>query len=180
MNNKCIIIMIEGCDKSGKSTLINVMVKKFPGLLLKNLDRPKDASEGQKNKIKRHYWGMLKHIENDETFEFIFLDRFYLSEMIYSVKRGYDAMEDPEFGNIEKKFKKFKHLFVFCNPGRETIIKRLKVEPDEHVNEEENLLMLGRYKKFYENTTLNKMEVDTNRPIEYLIKVVGDKIKELK
>lgn len=174
------LIIVEGCDKSGKTTLSNALIKKFPGLVIKITDRPKDASPQQRNKIKGHYREVLSLVSQSKKFEFIFLDRFYPSEMVYSVKRGYEAMEDKDLQDIEKVVKSMDHLLVFCNPGKDAIIERIRKEADDYVTEEEDLLMLGRYQHFFERTSLNKIEVDTSKPLDQLIKIIDDKIYEHK
>lgn len=174
------VIIIEGPDKSGKTTLTDALIKKFPGVLVKITDRPRDASSQQKNKIKKHYRSILNMIAHSIGFRFIILDRFFPSEMVYSIKRGYDAMNDPELIQMENMLKGGEHLLVFCNPGEETITERIRKEKDDYVTEEENILMLGRYKKYYERSPLNKIEVDTNRSVDSMLKLIHDKIYEHK
>ena len=49
-------IIIDGCDKSGKSTLIEALKNEIPSLIgLKLLTKPKDDSEKSKQYIQQMY-----------------------------------------------------------------------------------------------------------------------------
>lgn len=173
------IFIIEGPDKSGKSTLETAISKKFPGIMLKITDRPIDSSEKEREKIKNYYSQVMKFIETYDHRNII-LDRFYPSELCYSIKRGYEAMEDKFFKELEDKIRQHDHLLIFCNPGKEIISKRITEEPDEYVSQKENETILERYAVFFKQTSLNKIVVDTSKSTEETIKEIENKINEHK
>lgn len=170
------LVIVEGPDCSGKSYLIERMIKKFPGYLVKITDRPKDSSIQQRNKIIEHYHRVLDFAERNWN-DIIILDRFYPSELVYSVKRGYDANDDRRFDVIKRRVEDLEHLFVFCDPGEAIILERMKQDPDDYVTEDENMLMLGRYRKFFDETQMNKVELDTTLSIEKMLEILHKEIK---
>ena len=175
------VIIIEGCDNSGKTTIVNSLIKKFPGVMIKLTDRPVDDSLEEQNKIIRHYIGIIRMIEAYPNFEHVVLDRFFPSEKVYSIKRGYEAMNCPSLKAVEDFIINCtNHLLILCDPGNKTISDRMKKEPDDYVSEKENLEMLERYRTFFDKTKLNKIKVDTSKPIEKSLKIIEDKINEHK
>ena len=171
------ILIIEGPEKSGKTTLVAALIKKFPGVMIKITDRPKDFSREEKLKIKFHYLRVMQFAKDSPENTFI-LDRFYPSEMVYSIKRGYDAMKDSFFRDLETHIMKEKHLLVFCNPGKEIISKRLKETPDDYLTKKENIEMLQRYQNFLKKTRLFSLEVNTSNPTEITVEKIIKKLKE--
>jgi thymidylate kinase len=167
------VIIIEGCDLAGKSHLFNSIIKSFPGMGIKITDRPKDGSPFERKKIKEYYWSVLSFINKNYQNKTIVLDRFFPSEMVYSLpKRKYEAMFDPDFVNIEKSIRARKHLLIYCDPGLPTILERLKSRGDDYVNGEALADLYERYKYFLENTKMNVLRLDKNKPVEQLIEQV--------
>src|SRR3990167_3323467 len=93
VSSKLRVIIVEGIDKSGKSTFVELLSKKYPGVLLKITDRPSDGTEAERDKIKKYYSSVLDFIRDNPDKLFL-LDRFFWSERVYSIKRGYDAIDD--------------------------------------------------------------------------------------
>lgn len=176
------IFIIEGVDGAGKSTLINELVKNYPGLILKITDRPKDSSITQRTKIKEWYWKVLSAIDLIEksgdliTKNFI-LDRFFPSEIVYSVKRGYESWGDQELRVIETRLAKFDHLLVYCDPGLGELDERIKTRGDEYIKREEAAFLHGRYKRFFEETPLNKIKIDTSKSVQSCLRLIHKRIK---
>jgi thymidylate kinase len=190
------ILIIEGPDKAGKTTLSNALIKKYPGLLLKITDRPLDASRQQREKILEHYGQILNILPGNEnedlwdetegisSFKNIILDRFFPSELVYSIKRGYDAMAEDDkynrqFRNMEAILGNTEHLFIYCNPGLQAINERMKENPDDYVEYHETAMLMGRYDRYFKNTPLNWIRVDTSRPVESCLQVIHNKINML-
>jgi len=170
------IFIIEGVDKSGKSTLAERVAKEFPGIMLKITDKPENDSEEERDKIKRHYLRIIDFLNNNVGINVI-LDRFYPSEICYSIKRGYEAGLDGFYSRLETELKKFDYLILFCHPGKKTIEDRITKEPDGYVSKKENLDILRRYENFFgEPKRLNVLKVDTSKNIEIIIKEIHEYI----
>lgn len=179
MNKHIEVIVIEGIDLSGKSTLWNQLVKEFPGIGLKITDRPRDGSDKEKKKIKMYYESVMSFINLNYQNKTFILDRFFPSEMVYSlVKRGYEAMFDGALQGFERSLQKRNHLLIYCDPGIDTIIERLKARGDDYVNEEDLRRLHTRYEEFLKRTTLNYIRADSKLPVETLIQQIKEKINE--
>lgn len=175
---KPIILIIEGVDLSGKSTLMNTLCKAFPGIVFKITDRPRNDSYSERGKIKHYYTSILEYINHNRN-KIIMLDRFYPSELVYSkVKRGYEAFGEADFNDYERVINNLDHLVIYCNPGIETILTRLKSRGDDYINEEDIKALMGRYERFSKETRLNTLEIDTNKPVEELLEIIKATIDE--
>ena len=173
------LIIVDGVDKAGKSTLMSAVSKKIPGIVIKITDRPKDASPQQREKIKDYYRTVYNFIENNPGKVFL-LDRYIWSEMAYSFKRGYEATDDPELKQMETELMKLNHLVIFCNPSIDKILERIKRSADDYITEDDVAILKGRYEKIFQESPLNKLELDTAKPIPQLLKLIYDKINEHK
>jgi thymidylate kinase len=171
------IFVVEGCDKSGKTTLIERLNKRFVGISIKITDRPLDKSPVQRAKIVNYYWKILGLIDQEGAFNNFILDRFFPSEMVYSFKRGYDAFKEKEMQWIEDFLRRKNALLILCDPGEEELKKRMHDNPDDYVTHRENMKVLERYNRFFEETTLNKMRLDTKRPVDVLVDQIEEYIK---
>ena len=154
------VIIVEGPDAAGKTALINRIIKKFPGILIKITDRPIDAREEEREKIKSRYRSVIKMIKDNPEVTFI-LDRFFPSEIVYCKKRGYDVSHDLEFKEYETFIWSKPHLVIFCNPGKEIIRSRIRTRGDDYVTEKENDEMLDRYIKYFSRCPLVVETADT-------------------
>ena len=175
------LFIIEGVDGGGKTTLINELIKKFPGVTLKITDRPTDASVGQKDKIITWYWKIIEAVQimnggrmRDNNF---ILDRFFPSEMVYSAKRGYDGFLSQALQTVENKVASLDHMLVYCDPGLETIHERVNKRGDDYVVSADLDMLHARYELFFKNTQLNKIKVDTTKPVEECLELIQQAIK---
>ena len=80
------VIIVEGPDLAGKTTIIENLGKRLnQGIIIKNLYKPK-TENGQ---IWNQYFNILETIRESKLNTFI-LDRFYPSQLVYSILRGKD------------------------------------------------------------------------------------------
>ena len=174
---KPLVILVDGIDCSGKSTLVESLGKKFPGIVIKPNYRPKDKSDKEISKYKRHAYAVMEFINQNRKDLFIILDRFYSSELVYSkVKRKYDAFDDMSYTRIERSLASLPHLYIYCAPSKEVIIERLKTRGDDYINEKDVDKLYQRYEYFYENTKLTKIKIDTSKSIDSLLLEIEEKI----
>ena len=94
------IILLEGPDGSGKTTLAN-KIKQQTGYVLLHRSYPKTKEE--KAKMKQEYLEAIKSRKN------IIIDRCWYSEMVYGpIMRGESAISYPDMYELEKAIAKIK------------------------------------------------------------------------
>jgi len=151
------IIIIEGTDKTGKTTFINTFAKQHKCIIIKNQHKPNGINDKQ---LKESYIALLYFINKYHNKFDIILDRFYPSQLVYSILRGHDSFDDSWYNNFEQKLRKFGHLYVYCTVDKETLLERHKIEQDEYLKTNNIDLIQKRYDKFYNQTNLNKVQLN--------------------
>lgn len=166
-------IIIDGCDKSGKSTLIEALKNEIPSLIgVKLLTKPKDNSPESKQYIQLMYAKMAE-MTRDQSCHYLF-DRYYPSQMVYSFKRGHDDMKDGWFWKFEKELTKTPSLYILLNVDKKLLLERFKTDGEDYAKPEEIDRIQKRYLKHFKQCQLNKMVLD---PTDDLPAAVA-KIKE--
>ena len=93
-------IIIEGIDKAGKSTIAaDIREALYPAnpVTFKLTQKPQQGNFFSQEAVITLYkemFGQTRHAQNADHL-FIF-DRSYPSEMVYSIKRGYDALSNKD------------------------------------------------------------------------------------
>lgn len=155
------IIIVEGPDCSGKSTLIERMSKDKlyrNSLVMKNNFRPTGDSIEDRKLLLEHYHE-IKKIASKSKYEYVILDRFFISELAYSEKRGYEEIGGLTYDDFERVLNKLDVTFIYCNPGKKELLKRFKERTDEHILSKDELIRIyERYNKIYCFSKLKKIE----------------------
>lgn len=160
------ILIIDGCDKVGKSTLIENLKNKIDHLLLmKILDKPQDASNAERQKIKDHYEEMFQ-IHKDHPYFIYVMDRWFTSEMAYSFKRGYEAMDDPWFKEFDEQVANKKNLFVLLEADRTLVKQRFVQDKETFTKGHEVEMIMDRYEKIFEWSQMNKLRLNTTKDLD--------------
>ena len=122
-------IIIEGADKTGKTTLSNAIIKKF-GSEYVHFGKPK------KHPATEYAEYALANNGN------LCLDRFYLGELVYGpLLRGKAGIDDVEFATLERILRKKQAILIQTTTNSTLANKRLLVSTqDEAVNTDQNLL----------------------------------------
>lgn len=138
------IIIFEGVDCSGKSTLLNSFSKKLgKGVMIKNLVKPRHKDED----VKSQYQDIINMIDRSDIDYFVF-DRYYPSQAVYSYLRGNDEIDDHWYTNFELVLlKKFNVVFVLVDEDLDIIEERMQRRGDDYVT----INMLQNLKKRYEH-----------------------------
>lgn len=175
-------IIIEGVDKSGKSTIIEKMKNQFErGLAIKNMIKPRDASKEETKRITDMYDHILR-ISSCQEVTYI-LDRFYPSEIVYSVLRGNDRFEDTDFMNIVKDWENNisnDTLFVLLETDPAIVAERFKICKEDYVKEEQIKMLQERYNRCFEMSKLPKIKLDTTElGIEKSLELIKQEIAKL-
>lgn len=168
-----IVMIVEGPDLSGKSTLVDALVKEYPGIMLKVTKRPVSKNKMDIIGFKKYLYSALDYVNHNRQTKIIIFDRFFPSEMVYSmVKRGYEAYHDRDYVDMERVIKAREHLYIYCCPGIDSLTERYKSRGDEHVTPDDLLPLVERYDRFYDQTRMNKIKLDTTQPIEQLLEQI--------
>jgi len=132
------LIIIEGVDGSGKTTVAETILKSFKNcLLLKQGNIPKSSDQAQVNILKQTFLDILDLYYKIEDLGYhLILDRYYPSEICYSpILRKYEAIFDPFYELLEKSIInngiKFKLLWVKTDPN--IIKQRLGVRGEDYI-----------------------------------------------
>lgn len=162
------IIMVDGIDKSGKTTFIKTMVneflskkRRFNGILVwKNNFKPSSNSEKERNEVRNIYLKASKlFCSNAFKNILVVTDRNFMSEMVYSIKRGYDAMNDPELLKVEKFYEKNNAIYVWVNTGKKFFERKMSDQGDDYIKKLDYGVINKRYKLFFDTTNLKKVQV---------------------
>lgn len=122
-------IIIEGADKTGKTTLSNAIIKKF-GSEYVHFGKPKKHPATEYAEYA---------LANDGN---LVLDRFYLGELVYGpLLRGKAGIDDVEFATLERILRKKQAILIQTTTNSVLANKRLLVSTqDEAVNTDQNAL----------------------------------------
>lgn len=155
-------IILEGVDKSGKTTISNYLLKNIKNsVLIKGNVKPKNSSEEEIKKIRNYYNEILKLIKSDYFKDkTIIIDRYFPSQMIYSIKRKHDEMYNKYYIKFEEEIKKINHLLIYCRPDIDVILSRFDKLGDEYINKDDIYILLKRYDYFFKKTNLNKIIIE--------------------
>lgn len=171
-------IIIDGCDKSGKSTLIEALKNQVPSLIgLKLLTKPKDSSEMSKQYVKMMY-AKMADMSRDQGAHYLF-DRWYPSEMVYSFKRGYNAIQDGWFYKFEQELSKTPNLYILVEAPKKVIAERFKADGENFAKVEEIDRIQKRYRKQYDKCQLNKMIIDTTGNLDGAVEQIKAVIEQI-
>ncbi|MEK6884871.1 MAG: hypothetical protein AABY22_34890, partial [Nanoarchaeota archaeon] len=132
---------------------------------------PLNSSQKERNKIKEYYYFVLDLILNNPNKLFV-LDRFIWSEMAYSFKRGYEAIDDVDLVEMENQISKIPHLVIHLSPLEEIIRYRLERDGDEHINQNDISELMHRYEIIFEHSPLNKIQVDSSQESSVMLKII--------
>ena len=171
-------IIIEGCDKSGKSTLIEALKNKIPSLIeLKLLTKPKDGSDESLKYIKQMYMHMAD-MTRSQAAHYLF-DRFYPSQMVYSFKRKHDDMEDPFYWGFEKELAKTPSLYILLDVREDLLAQRFVTDGETYALPEDIKKIKDRYLDHYEKCQLNKFKIDPTDNLDGAVQEILSVIEEI-
>lgn len=156
-------LIIEGVDKSGKSTLIETLKNRFPrAVQLKLMTKPFDNSQEETEKLFEIYTTM-KEMTDKKEYIYIF-DRYFQSELVYSYIRGNDRLKTKEgkefFENLERDISEDTLVVLLEHPAKE-VAKRFKKCKEDFVTPEQIETLQKRYREVVENSKLPYIILDT-------------------
>jgi len=119
------IIIIEGIDGSGKTTLANQLSKQtgYPIVCRK---QPKDADE--KVRMMGEYLQFIKSNKN------VILDRCWYSEMVYGpVMRDASVISYPQMYDLEQLLAKNGALLIYCTGPEAALWQRCQKRGEDYI-----------------------------------------------
>lgn len=143
------IIIVEGPDGAGKSTLCSLL-QKSTGFVLKHLSYKDD------NSFEAYIERLLEHN--------VIFDRFFHSELVYSkVMNRVCALNKDEVATLQVITSKVAEV-IFCTAQVETLIKRAFVRGEDYINESHMAAIVSGYERLFVelNTKPTKVELNIN------------------
>lgn len=150
-------LIFEGCDRVGKTTTINELMKRSPNFyeLRKCSHPPIDMPWREQNLIAKEEY--LHGIKDLNTHNNIIYDRFILGEAVYApLMRGYY----PNYiRHAEKMIKKDNNLLILLTAGSKEIAKRFDYK---YINLSFVPAILKMFEEQFKNTNFHyKICIDT-------------------
>lgn len=162
------IIILEGIDKCGKSTLAKQLCIKFKATLIKtNAPKTKNAFDEYISIINK-----LKHSEN-----YVF-DRFYLGEMAYGpTYRKKSTVSEVQQFYLESLLIKFNPVLIYCWLDYNLLCWNFEREKEESTRFNDVPKLAKLFDGAFNNSTLPKLKYNYSALKSF--KMVIEKIKEV-
>jgi len=129
------IIIIEGCDCAGKSTIAELLSKKTGYKIVKGSSFQISELGGD---------GMYDHMSKLLDRENIIIDRFYMSNLVYGTLFDYPLMNYLQFDELADKTSK-NALMVYVTASEEKIKNRMMARGDDMIKSENVRSILEKY-----------------------------------
>lgn len=121
------IIIVEGPDGSGKTTLANKIAKQN-GYIMLHRSQPK--TEEEKQNMMAEYLQVIKAGKN------VVMDRCWYSEMVYGpIMRDASVITYPEMYELEKLLCKKGALLIYCTDKPEVLWKRCQERGEDYITD---------------------------------------------
>ena len=162
-HSKQMIYIVEGIDKSGKSTVILDLVSALPGVpvVFKLKNKPTSGSTDERRKVALAYDELFEQAKKNHINTPIIFDRAYPSELVYSqINRGYDAFYEVDWWRLDEELKEIAR-FIYCSAPNDVLLERFKQHNETDLTENQFGQVLARYDMFLEKTNLKVLRLDT-------------------
>lgn len=136
------LIIFVGIDKSGKTTLIEKIIKKYSSFIRIHCSVPesKDFGLGETSGILR----ILKELNGKQN---IILDRFYIpAEFVYcNIFRNYQI--NHEYNKYIRQLHQLHPIFIHMNPHIDLVKEVMRNEGDEYIDLRHVKMIHQRYER---------------------------------
>ena len=148
-------IVIEGVDKTGKTSLSNFLSKRLK-LPIKKFSRP----------IGDPYCEYMEYLLLDD--KPAILDRFYLGELVYGpVKRGKSELSDREWFNIEMTMMAHKPFLIYSSTDTKKIQDNFKKDGENYTQAKDVVPLKKAYKSAIDHSQLKWHHFDYQKDKNY-------------
>jgi len=159
------IILLEGCDKAGKSTLVKGLKEMFPeSVVFKNMIKPEDKLQSTIGRTAGIYLGSYQFAQQIQregnTFHTIF-DRGHLTEIVYSHRRGYESTKHIDWIHYERELLSQNAIIVYAHAPANVIKERFKTDKETYVDEKEIEGILERYEEYLRITKIPVVRISS-------------------
>ena len=125
------ILIIEGPDGAGKTTLANKL-REQTGFMLLHRSQPK--TEEDKQRMMDEYLQVIKSNKN------CIMDRSWYSEMVYGpVMRDASVITYPQMYELERRLAKVGSLIIYCTAPENTLWSRCMNRGEDYITKREVL-----------------------------------------
>lgn len=150
------IIIIEGPDGAGKSTLATKLSAQF-GYPIAKFDKPKTKEEAL-NQVDTYREFMA-------TYDNVICDRAWYSDIVYGNimgdREGWHVLTEVECGYLDGLFKD-RGFIIHCTSDVETLWNRCNVRGEEYVDDFAKLLQIkDGYETLFNNVESLVLRIDT-------------------
>ena len=149
------VIIIEGCDKTGKTTLANKLSSQLGYEIVKCGQPIGDPYEEYVNKL----------LEHDK----IIFDRFLYGELVYGpLYRKKSQLSDTQIYNLELLLRARDATLIHCKAEKSFIEKKFKSENEDFVQVKDIDKILSSYDNVIKQSRIKTItrEIPTNDPID--------------
>ncbi len=175
-NEKQLVIIIEGTNKSGKTTLVNFIKETFPEKLFEVIkcSQPKDGDAFTE------YKNILNWINKNPNKSYI-IDRFHFGSYVYGpIYRGQPDFGLDKFVEIELEIEKLNYIFILAIADKSFIRKKFIEDKEEFAKIElidEEIKHFNNIKRKSRLTIINhnipKNDLTKNNNLINLIQMYG-------
>lgn len=133
---KQLVIILEGTNKSGKTTLVNKIKEQFPGRNFQIIKCSQPEIVGGINSAYTDYYKILDEIESNPDKNYI-LDRFHFGSYVYGpIYRGMPDFGNNLFHKIEDRIWKLNYLFILAIADKSFLEQKFVEEKEEYAKVE--------------------------------------------
>lgn len=150
------IIIVEGADKTGKSTLVEQIQKQHPNFSVIHTGPPKTN-----NPAREYARELLKRIKAGEN---VIYDRMCLGELVYGPLIRGTTMPAVHWKTLLRIINKYGILIIGVDAPELTVRQRLAVSKNEAFDADTNIAALMQFKAVFD-------AIETNRDVKYFMRV---------
>lgn len=146
------LIIISGCDRSGKTSIATKFVEKNK-YEYTHFSSPKNKEDG-----KQQYFNFIANINSYENY---LCDRFYEGEFVYApIYRNYQLDYAPQLE--ETLLQKTNAMYVYVKADLDIIKKRIKEVGEDFVKDDDLGKVINNYEQFIMNCELPYLILENN------------------
>lgn len=153
------IVILEGIDKTGKSTLARKLVKELDGYYVKFSQPNGDPYQ--------EYMGFLRSAKKHVNYV---LDRFCYGELVYGpMYRNESGITVDQLNFIELLMMQFNPIVVYCETSKETISRNFQDQDEEFTDSEDIEHIIKLYKNVWNESILDPINFDYQKDHDHLL-----------